>query len=193
MAKLSLDELRKGAPAALPERTYELCLRGDLLAKIQRLVADLQDAEVESGSDNAPPLRVGEQTRSQEIRAEIAGVYAEMDDSTGDLLLRAIPDGEWRRWVNEHPAREGDKRDEDVAWGICNADDLANDLHKWTAEWNGDPLGADDWARHIAPSVSGGDLKGLVATVVQMQEGREDPKLLRRVLLAGQTNNATDS
>lgn len=178
MAKVSLEDLRKGAPVARTERVYQLCLRRDLIGRVDMLTTELASLPAPVEDDNAPPMRKGQKAdpRPQEIRDELAQIEAEIDDAIGDLRLRAIPDGEWRRWVNEHPPREEDPRDEQIGYGICNTDDLANDLGMWAVSWNGDDLEADDWSRIFAPNAAGGDLKALVNLVVMMQEAADDPK-----------------
>lgn len=194
MAKVSLADLRSGArSAALPERAYQLCIRRDLLARTDSLVDELQSA-LSAAQMKSGPFRVGEQPESprvQEIRAELGDLYDEMDDATGELVLRAVPDGVWRRWVNTHPAVEGDQRDEQVAYGLCSADALAGDLGTYAVSWNGEPLADGDWDL-LAPNISGGDLKQLVAIVVQLQEAVEDPKLRRLVSLGAPTSNAAE-
>lgn len=200
MSKVTLDHLRKGGlPRGLPERVYELCLRRDLLGEVDALNDKMRTTKiaVARGSDeNAPPPRYGEGSEPPELAAiteRLAALYDQIEDATGELRLRAIRDGEWRRWVNDHPPREGDQRDDTVTYGLCNADDLANDLGKWVLSWEGDTLAADDWDTHIAPLVSGGDYKALTQMVLIMQEVIEDPKLLRLASLGARTSNAADS
>lgn len=197
MSKVSLADLRNGTPMARTERTYSLCLRRDLVADVDALTGELTSIQVDRVSadeDKRPPMRKGQggDPREQEIRDRLTALMDEMDDATGDLRLRAIPDGEWRRWVNEHPAREKDDRDDQLAFGICNTDDLANDLEKWALSWNGDNLAPGDWGRIFAPNAAGGDLKALVNLIVLMQEAADDPKWRLRGLLAGPTSNAAD-
>lgn len=196
-SKVSLDYLRKGGvPRGLPERGYELCLRRDLLAEVDSLTVQLRDAMIADVTpedpDDAPPPRLGEPGEPPgvtEIRNKLAAKYDEMDAATGELRLRAIRDGEWRQWVNAHPPRKDDQRDDAVAYGICNSDDLANDLGKWVLSWEGEPLAVDDWEQHIAPLCAGGDLKTLVSMVIAMQEVVEDPKQRRLALLGARTSS----
>jgi hypothetical protein len=200
MSKVTLDHLRKGGVArGLPERAYSLCLRRDLLAEVDSVTERLRDVMVADASvdpESLPPPRLGApgvSEQEQEVRARLAALYDEMDDSTGELRLRAIRDGDWRQWVNAHPPREEDKRDEQVAYGICNADDLANDLGRWVVSWDDETLAADDWSDHLAPLCSGGDLKALVTIVLQMQEAVDDPKLRRLALPVARTSSAAAS
>lgn len=182
MTKVSLADLRKGAPTARTERIYQLCLRRDLMAEVDTLLAD---ATVRPEDDEGQPRRLNPEkvdTRLQELEREI-------DDATGDLRLRAIPNGEWSRWINEHPAREKNDRDEQLAYGICNTDDLASELERWALSWNGEDLGANDWKTLILPNASGGDLKALVNLVVTMQEAADDPKWLLRGLRGARSSS----
>lgn len=189
MAKVSLEDLRKGSPVARTERVYQLCLRRDLMAEVDALTTELTSPRLGQDEDKQPPSRKGRNPREAEMRSRLEVLTEQMDDATGDLRLRAIPDGEWRRWVNEHPPREGDDRDEQIGFGICNTDDLANDLGRWVVSWNGDPLASDDWPTIFAPNAAGGDLKALVNLVVMMQEAAEDPKWRLRGLLAGRSSS----
>jgi hypothetical protein len=196
VTKVSLDDLRKGSPVARTERVYQLCLRRDLMAEVDALTGELSSmARATSDEDeNRPPRRKGEGGNPQEkaVAERLAALADEMDDATGDLRLRAIPDGEWRRWVNDHPPREKDERDEQIGYGICNTDDLANDLGKWALSWNGDDLADGDWDRIFATNTAGGDLKALVSLVVLMQEAAEDPKWRLRVLRAVPSSSDSD-
>jgi hypothetical protein len=116
MSKVTLDHLRKGGVArGLPERAYSLCLRRDLLAEVDSVTEQLRDVMVADASadpENLPPPRLGApgvSEQEQEVRARLAALYDEMDDSTGELRLRAIRDGDWRQWVNAHPAARGEQ------------------------------------------------------------------------------------
>jgi hypothetical protein len=194
VAKVSLDDLRKGAPTARTERVYALCLRRDLMAEVDALSGELSSlalAQPEVDEENQPPKRKGQggNPREKKIRDRLSILADEMEDATGDLRLRAIPDGEWRRWCNEHPARDDDQRDEQIGYGFCNTDDLANDLGMWAASWNGDDLAPDDWPTLFATNAAGGDLKALVSIVVMMQEAADDPKRLLRGLRGARSSS----
>jgi hypothetical protein len=81
-----------------------------------------------------------------EIDAELAALFDRMRESEGDLLLRAIGGGEWQRFKDDHPAREGNKSDEETAYGLCDSTALLADLGRFVVAWNGENFGADDWA-----------------------------------------------
>ena len=110
-----------------------------------------------------------------------------MAEHEGELRLRALTDGEWRRWVNEHPPREegkpGHQRDQEVTAGYCNADDLIDALGLWAHAWNGEPLAEGDWDI-IAANLGSPDFKAAAQTVVGMHETAVPFRQWRSVLSA---------
>lgn len=181
----SLAELRQSPRVGLPERTYPLCLASTLVGEVQALWSKLEDVEAaEARTEDGPtkPKRMGEPSESAKIRADLAKLQAEMVEHTGDLTLRGITEGDWRLWVDGNPAREGNERDAVVAYGMCNADALIENLSTFAAAWNGDALNAGDWD-FIKSKAAPGDLKEIARTVVMMHEGTVNiPKLLSNSL-----------
>ena len=177
----SLAELRQSPRVGMPERSYSLCLAPGLVSEVQMLLGDLEDAVAESSDEGASrPKRMADSGRVKGIQQRLAAISEEMKEHTGSLTLRAVEGGQWRRWVDEHPAREGVARDAKVAYGACNADDLMDDLGAYAVAWNGEPLADGDWA-WIESNASNGDLMEIVSLVVKMHETVVDvPKLLRR-------------
>lgn len=196
----TLAELRTGKPAPRPERAYTLCLAPNLVAEVQMLteeLADLPDAAAdEDGERKGPPRRMGEgeNPRAAEIRARLAELLDEMADYEGELRLRATKsDGEWRQWVNEHPARgedePGHRRDLEVTFGYCNADALIDDLGTYAHAWNGEPLTEGDWALF---DVGNADKKKLATLVAHMYESDLNLPKWRSALSASlRTGNAS--
>lgn len=178
----SLADLRadKERPASLPTRAVTICLDQKLLADIQRLTLEKNDllvqAAVESSDEDKPgrPKRQGEgkNPRLAEIDAEIEPLYAEMREASGEILLRARPGGEWLRWKDEHPAREKNESDDRLAFGLCNAADLLDNLGKYVVSWNGDEFGPGEWDGWFKGKVAPADLGALVTAVVEMHESR---------------------
>lgn len=175
----SLADLRAQKRSARPERSYTACLAPDLIAEVQALTEELDrlpQASVadEEGERSGPPRRQGqgEHPRATEIRERMGELLEQMADYEGELRLRATKtDGEWRQWVNEHPARDedeaGHKRDLEVTFGYCNADALIDDLAAYAVAWNGEPLEAGDWD---VLSVANADKKKIANLVVAMYE-----------------------
>lgn len=195
----SIADLRSENRRAVPERTYEVCLRPDLIARVQELQEELETvanqraqanpAENGEGSSRGRK-RIGDPAaiREQELRDELGTLASEMLEYTGTLRLRATrSDGDWRRWCYDHPARpaqdEDDaanarhNRDASVALGFCNADDLIDDLAAYAVAWNDEPLSPGDWDVLAVPAA---DKKQIARLVVSMYEGEAAvPKLLR--------------
>ena len=175
----SLADLRAEKRDTRPERSYTACLAPDLIAEVQLLTEELErlpQASVfdQDGERQGPPRRVGQggDERATEIKARLAELLEQMGEYEGELRLRATKtDGEWRQWVNEHPARDDDepghKRVLEVTFGFCNADDLIDDLGTYAVSWNGEPLEAGDWD---VLKVANGDKKKLANMVVAMYE-----------------------
>lgn len=192
----TLAELRTSPLVGLPERTYSLCMASSLVGEVQSLVAQLQDAEdvaaaqAEGDGDKAPPRRAGQKSPTDKIRKRLVEVQAEMIEHTGKLGLRGIKNAAWMEWVAEHPAREGNQRDQAYTYGVCDADALMADLGRYAATWNGEPMTPADWA-FLEDSAAPADIKGICQLVVAMHEMRLDiPKLLSGLLgtLEGESN-----
>lgn len=194
----SLAELRAEAKPRTAERSVRLCLAQDLVSHVQALAEEKQALILEIGvnpadeaADEAPkgddekpkkPRRVGDPrtARVAEIEAELEALYAEMREHEGDLILRATSAGAWQRWVEENPPRvtERDKNnrpilnpvDETVGYGVCDASALLDDLGKYVATWNGEPVKPDDLT-YLLDNAAPGDVKQLCRTVVEMHEG----------------------
>ena len=199
----TLAELRAAKPVARAERAMTVCLAPNIVAEVQSLTEELvaigsaetADAEAPAG----PPKRVGEGAppRAREIRERLAELLEQMAEYEGELRVRAVDDGVWRRWVNEHPARDegtaGHKRDMEVTLGYCNADDLIDSLADYAYSWNGEVMAEGDWAI-IGASVGGPDRKQIASTVVGMHENRLDFRNWRTGLSANlRTFSALDS
>lgn len=175
----SLADLRTSPHTSLPERSYSLCLAAGLVAEVQTLLDELDTLMVTTQSDDdkptGPPKRLndGPGPRIAAVNARLAEVWSEMDEHTGDLRLRAITDGEWRRWVDENPARPESARDDDIAYGVCNADALMLNLGRFAHSWNGEPIAEQDWA-FIESKAGHADLKQIARAVVTMHEMAAD-------------------
>jgi hypothetical protein len=96
------------AEAKLPERTVEICLRGDLVAEHQQAERDLERAKKAPGNSLAGD-------GSGEIAERIQALEAEMQESLYTFRLRAMPGPRFRAFKADHPIRiedgEADKRD----------------------------------------------------------------------------------
>ena len=95
--------------ARLPERTVEICLRGDLVAEHEQAERDLEQAQRTATSSLAG-------NGSAAIAERLEALEAEMRESVEVFILRALPqrpnprDGRptWRELLDRHPPRRGD-------------------------------------------------------------------------------------
>lgn len=178
----TLAELRaeKAQPASLPTHLARLCLDQKVLANIQRLTAEKHHIEittpapVDDDEKQTRPRRAGEgvNPRLAQIDAELEAEYDAMREAEGELLLQAGEGGAWLRWKDDHPPREGNESDERLAYGLCNAADLMDDLGSYVVSWNGDDFGPGEWDDWFKAKVAPADLGALVNAVVAMHESR---------------------
>lgn len=85
-----------------PERTVQICMRGDLSAAHEDLIRELAEAQqVHTGSLAGNP-------RARELAEEIAALEARMRESTIEFRLQALPRRDWAAMVAAHPPRRGD-------------------------------------------------------------------------------------
>lgn len=101
------------AAARLPERTVELCLRGDLQAEWEELQRELEqakrDAAPKSLSDPPPGLELEE--RISELEATMAGAVL-------TARLRAVNRKAFQDLALAHPPRPEDQRDKLYGFNI---------------------------------------------------------------------------
>lgn len=180
----SIAELRQSPRVGLPERSYSLCLASALVSEVQALLGELEDAQeteaarAEGDETAVKPKRMADAPRSRQIRERLSELHAEMADHTGSLTLRGVDEGKWRMWVDEHPARDGNERDDSFGYGIANIDALVDDLSTYAIAWNGDSMGPGDW-EFIKANAVPGDLRKVAQLIVAMHESAVDvPKLL---------------
>lgn len=96
--------------ARLPERTVEICLRGDLVAEFEQL-----DRQWRAAIDR-PATSLADGGEGVEIAAQMEAVRADMQGEMLTLRLRALPRRRWSELVAEHPVRRSDD-------GTTHADD----------------------------------------------------------------------
>jgi hypothetical protein len=89
------------AEAKLPERTVEICLRGDLVADHETAERQLEQAD-KQGSDSLAGSGAGE------IADRLEALEQEMREHTYEFRLRALPKPAWRKLCGEHPPRRGE-------------------------------------------------------------------------------------
>jgi hypothetical protein len=101
------------AGAKLPERTVEICLRGDLVAEHQQAERDLERAKKAPGNSLAGD-------GSGEIAERIQALEAEMQENVYPFRLRGLPGPDFRAFKAEHPIRieDGEANKDDAVFGF---------------------------------------------------------------------------
>lgn len=125
------------AAAKLPERSVQVCLRGDLAAEFDMLEAKLKDARASEGS-----RRLASKGDAVQIAEQIRDLAERMSEAMLTVRVRALPRAEWNRIMLQHPpgkdASEGDK-----AMGVSFEAFMADVMPRCIV----DPeLDEDDWA-----------------------------------------------
>src|SRR5690606_30687913 len=119
------------------EKVVRLCVRGDLFAKYEQLVDELErlhDDVLYSGrtSDVADDPEVVAKAR------EVEKVQQEMERHTYEFRFQTLPGNEWDALVDEHPPRKGVKSDQNAGVNLstfpkaavrasCVDPDMSND------------------------------------------------------------------
>jgi len=88
------------AEARLPERTVEVCLRGDLVAEHEQAERELEAAE-RKASNSLAGDGVGP------IVDRIEALEQQMREHVIVFTLRALPRSAWRSLLSDHPPRVG--------------------------------------------------------------------------------------
>ncbi|HEY0700934.1 MAG TPA: hypothetical protein VGD43_24385 [Micromonospora sp.] len=99
--------------ARLPERTVDICLRGDLQAEWEDLHRQLAEAEAKAGADNR--LNSASKRDVKAVAARIEAVEEEMRAETLVFRLRALSKRAWGDLLKKHPPRRNN--DEDAVLG----------------------------------------------------------------------------
>lgn len=99
--------------ARLPERTVEICLRGDLVADHQAAERELEKAEKQTGNSLAG-------NGTAEIAERIRAIEAEMQGSIWEFRLRGLPAPKFRAFKADHPIRieDGEQNKQDAVFGF---------------------------------------------------------------------------
>lgn len=124
--------------AKLPERTVDICLRGDLQAEWEDLHRQLADAEAAAAKDK----RLNGDKRAREIGEQITAVQDQMRADTIVFRMRALSRKAWATLLKQHPPRE--KNEEDAQLGY-NADEFMVALIR-ACTYSPDDLDDEGWA-----------------------------------------------
>lgn len=99
------------AKAKLPERTVEVCFRGDLVAEFEGLERELEQIPKTDSLDSG----------SSELLERMEALRSEMRESTYPVRLRAMPRPAYRELTAQHAARrddDGKMVEEDAQMGV---------------------------------------------------------------------------
>lgn len=92
--------------ARLPEDRVPVCTRSDLVVQWQRLGQELAAAKLKNAAD--PRLAGGD---TADIVRQMEALRAEVEASTVEFVLRALPRKQWHDLVEAHPPRKNDDGD----------------------------------------------------------------------------------
>ncbi len=100
---MNLDELLNSA--RLPERTVQVCLRGDLQADFEELQRQLVAAQ------NAPRDSIADGGTVHDLAQQIEALREQMTSHTLTVRLRAMPRADFVDLSKPHKVREDEPRD----------------------------------------------------------------------------------
>lgn len=206
---LSLADLRNSPDVGRPETVVQLCVAGKLNARRDQIEAELHDliqdaAQQPQPSDDPdqpqPPGRLArprpkllqQNPRILELNAERDALIERMRDHTIELHIVARPDGQWRTWVQDHPARDGVDGDRRAGFNLDDLiDDIGENPDRYIPDINGETYNPDDWA-HVWKAAADGDQWRIAAAVRQLHQGGVDiPKSLSSLLGTGQESGTS--
>ena len=166
------------AEAKLPERTVQICLRGDLVADHEAAERELEQAQRSTATSLAG-------NGAAAIAARIEALEAEMLEHTYDFRLRAMTRHAFRDLQVLHPPRDGVKLD--TAYGV-DTDAFFPALIRATVV---DPeLDEDGWVDLLDARLTGYQFNDLAVTAWQLNAREVDIPFSRA---ASKARRATDA
>lgn len=107
LAKPGLSDLLE--QASLPEKTVEVCLRGDLVAQVEDLERDLRDLRTNTQT-------LADRGKARQLAEQIEQVRAEMQNSSVVFRLRGLNRKQWADLLAAHPPRRNDETDKALGY-----------------------------------------------------------------------------
>jgi len=154
--------------AKLPERSLQVCLRGDLQAEFDDLERQLREARE---APAATGKRIGSKPDALAIVEQQAALREQMADEMLDLRIRALPRSEWVALVRGNPPRQGNEGDE--AMGVNLEGLMPAAIPRCVVE---PELDDEDW-QNLNDHLSSGDYDRLMTTVWDVnRSGVDVPK-----------------
>lgn len=124
--------------AKFPEKTVDICLRGDLQSEWEDLHRQLADVETAAAKDK----RLNGDKRAREIAEQITAVQDQMHADTLVFRLRGLPKKQWDKLLKEHPPRKDNTEDAQLGY---NVDTFMAALIR-TCTYSPDDLDDEGWA-----------------------------------------------
>lgn len=189
----TLAELRaQSGPQPLPRHTKVVTLvEGQhLLAESEELADELRTISANivrvdaDGERTGPPRKAGEGSRlparADEIMARQAEILDDLAAFQGEVGLTGMTGGDWQRFKDDNPPRDGNQQDVKLTGGRCHAGALFGALGKFVTAWNGEATAPDDWDKWLAERITYADRRDLINVVVRMHEDglARSPKFL---------------
>ena len=154
--------------AKLPERSLQVCLRGDLQAEFDDLERQLREARETPATTGK---RLGSKPDAMAIVEKQAVLRDQMADEMLDLRVRALPRSEWVELVRANPPKPGDDGDE--AMGVNLEGLMPVAIPRCVVE---PELDDEDW-KMLNDHLSSGDYDRLMTTVWDVnRSGVDIPK-----------------
>lgn len=96
------EKMAAATTAGRAERTVPICFRGDLVARLEELERQGQEAKVAAAAASKEDAGVGD------VLEQIRELQTDMRDSTEVFRLRAMSPRTYRKLKEQHPPRRGD-------------------------------------------------------------------------------------
>lgn len=189
----TLAELRaQSGPKPLPRYTKVVTLvEGQhLLAESEALADELRSISTDAvrfdadGERTGPPRKAGEGSelppRADAIRARQAAILDDLAEFQGEVGLTGVEGGEWQRFKDDHPPRDGHQQDLRLTGGRCHSGAVFAALGRFVSSWNGEDVAETDWDTWLAERITYADRREMITTVVKMHEDglARSPKFL---------------
>lgn len=149
-------------------------LRDEALDLVAQSMPDVD----EDGNRTGPPKKAGQgakdadkrAARLKEIEDAQAAMLGRLAEFQGEVGLRGITGGEWQRFKDENPPREGNAADLRLTGGNCDSSAVFSALGRFVVSWDGDDLNDGDWDAWLAERIIYADRRDLVSDIVKMHE-----------------------
>jgi hypothetical protein len=167
--------------ARMPERSVQVCLRGDLAAELEALDAELEHAQKKPKTSLAG-------TGTTALVERIEALQDEMRAHTYPVRLRAMTRHAWRELVDAHPPRRDDKGEPDIGdvQSGVNRDTFFEPMLRASIV---DPELNDDQFQQLSQALTDRQYEGLVRVAWDLNQGEIDIPFSRAAWRARRTTS----